>query len=85
MAWEVPIVVGSQGVSPDPENVSTVQQLQPPKMVRQTRAFLGYVGYYRQFIKDFVKIAKPRLLMGTGHSGRWVSPQLNEVLSLRLF
>jgi len=30
-----------------------------PKMVRNVRKFLGLVNYYRQFVKDFVKIARP--------------------------
>jgi hypothetical protein len=31
----------------------------PPKFVHQIRGFLGLVGYYRPFIPDFSRIAKP--------------------------
>jgi hypothetical protein len=31
----------------------------PPKSVHQIRSFLGLAGYYRQFIPDFSRIAKP--------------------------
>jgi hypothetical protein len=31
----------------------------PPTSVHQIRSFLGLAGYYRQFIPDFSKIAKP--------------------------
>lgn len=51
--------VSHQGVSPDPDKVSAVQEWQTPRTVRQVRSFLGFVGYYRRFIKDFSKIAKP--------------------------
>ena len=34
-----------------------------PKVLKQVCAFLGLVGYYRKFIKDFAKIAKPLTLL----------------------
>ena len=37
--------------------------MNPPTMPKQVRAFLGLVGYYRKFIKGFVKIAKPLTLL----------------------
>jgi len=30
-----------------------------PKNVREVRKFLGLVNYYRRFIKDFAKVARP--------------------------
>ena len=37
-----------------------------PKTVYDVRAFLGFVGYYRRFIKGFSKVALPlrNLLIG---------------------
>lgn len=61
--------VTCKGVSPDPEKVAAVQSWDTPKTVRQVKSLLGFVGYYRCFIKDFSKIAKPlELLRGTGRS-----------------
>jgi hypothetical protein len=39
--------------------LETVQQLPPPTDVKSLRSFLGHVGFYRRFIKDFSKITKP--------------------------
>ena len=33
--------------------------MHPPKMPKKVHAFLGLVGYYRMFIKNFAKISKP--------------------------
>ena len=37
--------------------------MHPPKMPKQVHAFLGLVGYYRKFIQNFAKIAKPLTLL----------------------
>lgn len=68
--------VSQKGVAPDPEKVSAVREWEPPKTVRQVRSFLGFVGYYRRFVKDFSKIAKPlnALLVGTSRSRGRGSP-----------
>ena len=34
-----------------------------PRTPKQVHAFLGLVGYYRKFIKNFAKIAKPVTLL----------------------
>lgn len=35
-----------------------IENLQPPKAVREVRSFLGHTDFYRIFIKDFSKITK---------------------------
>ena len=37
--------------------------MHPPKMPKQVDAFLGLVGFYWKFIKNFAKIAKPLTLL----------------------
>ena len=36
-----------------------IANLPPSKCVKDIRSFLGHEGFYRRFIKDFSKIAKP--------------------------
>ena len=52
-------VISADGVSCDPEKVKAVQSWLPPKTVKQVRAFLGTVGYYKRFIKGYADMARP--------------------------
>jgi hypothetical protein len=51
--------ISKDGISVDPSKVQEVMDWKPPKSVHQIRSFLGLAGYYRRFIPDFSRIAKP--------------------------
>ena len=46
-------------MSTDPKKVEAVLDWPVPKTVSDVRSFLGFVGYYRRFIKGFSGLAKP--------------------------
>ena len=43
----------------DPEKVAAVSKTKTPRTIKELRAKLGLVGFYRRFIQDFGKIAEP--------------------------
>jgi hypothetical protein len=51
--------ISKDGISVDPSKVQEVMDWKPPKSVHQICSFLGLAGYYRRFIPDFSRIAKP--------------------------
>ena len=48
-----------RGIEVDKVKIDVIEKLPPPVNVKGVRSFLGHVGFYRWFIKDFSKIAKP--------------------------
>lgn len=51
--------VSEDGVRPNSEKIETIKNWPLPRCEKDVRQFLGMLGYYRRFIKDFAKIVKP--------------------------
>ena len=49
--------VSERGIEVDRAKIEVIEQLPPPTNVKGVRSFLGHVGIYRIFIKDFSRIA----------------------------
>ena len=68
--------VSKEGIWPSKENLKAVAEFTPSRTYTEIQAFLGLVGYYRQFIKGFTHIEQPLYehLSGEGASKKkeWV-------------
>nr|GEX18290.1 reverse transcriptase domain-containing protein [Tanacetum cinerariifolium] len=51
--------ISKSGIEVDIEKVDVIAKLPHPTIVKGVRSFLGRVGFYRRFIQDFFKIARP--------------------------
>ena len=52
-------MVSQKGVEPSASHVSIIKDWPLPLNRTQVRAFLGKIGYYRRFIRDFAALARP--------------------------
>ena len=51
------------GLEVDQAKVYVIRTLMPPTTVKGVRSFLGYIEFYRTFIKYFSKIARPLCIL----------------------
>ena len=64
-AWKVRkigflgVVIGPNGIEMEEGKVDGVLSWPEPKNVKDVRKFLGLANYYRRFIKDFTRVARP--------------------------
>ena len=53
------VIMGQGKIKIEEDKVAGVLNWSIPKIVRDVRKFLGLANYYRQFVKDFAKLARP--------------------------
>ena len=51
--------ISARGIEVDKAKIEAIDKLPPPSSIKGVRSFLGHVGFYRRFIKDFYRISKP--------------------------
>ena len=69
-------LVGENSLSPLDDKVKAICNAETPKTKRQVRSFLGLIGFYRRYVKDFAKLAAPLCALTKKHSPnkiRWTT------------
>ena len=56
-------ILGKEEIKPVPAKTEAIKVMHPPVNPKQVRTFLGLVGYYRKFIRNLAKIAKPLTML----------------------
>lgn len=54
--------ITGEGLKPNMDKIAALKKFPLPKTQKEIKSFLGLVGYYRKFIKDFAKLTKPLTL-----------------------
>lgn len=62
-------IVSRNGLKPNPKKIESIQNYPEPSSLKELRAFLGLSGYYRRFVKNYSKIAKPLTKFLKGENG----------------
>ena len=77
-------VVSRDGVSADPDKTKKVATWPIPNSIKEVQKFLGFASYYRRFIQDFAKIAKPLHRLTEGSTPfKWTAECHTAFLDLR--
>jgi len=53
------VIIGPNGIEMKKEKVDRVLSWLEPKNIKDVRKFLDLANYYRRFIKDFARVARP--------------------------
>ena len=52
------IVLG-EGITPMPEKLACIKDMPPPRIPKEVKQFLEFIGYYRKFVPRFSDLARP--------------------------
>ena len=52
-------IISTDGIQVDPEKIEVIQAWKPPTTVKGVQSFLGFCNFYRRFIQDYGRIARP--------------------------
>ena len=56
-------IVSTKGIEVDPEKIVVVRDWQAPSTVKGVQGFLGFCNFYRRFIREYGRIARPLTLL----------------------
>jgi len=56
-------IITTEGIEVDPEKIAVVKDWKPPQTVKGIQSFLGFCNFYRRFIQDYGRVARPLTLL----------------------
>jgi len=78
------VIIGPEGFRMEKKKVEGVMNWPISQCIKDIQKFLGLVNYYRQFVKDFAKIAKPLYqLVRKDKKWKWKGKQEEAFIKLK--
>lgn len=63
-------VITPDGIRPNAKKVEAIKKILPPENLKALKSFLGMTSYYRKFIRDYAKVAKPLTNLTRGENAQ---------------
>jgi len=64
-------IIGREGVKMSKDKVDTVLKWKTPESLAEVQSFLGFANFYRRFIKDYSRVARPLTELTKKTAGKW--------------
>jgi len=64
-------VIGREGIKMSQEKVEAILSWRTPESLADTQSFLGVANFYRRFIQDYSRIARPLTELTKGEGKNW--------------
>jgi hypothetical protein len=77
-------LVGKGGVRVDPKKIEAMKDWPHPKTVKRLCGFLGLIGYYRKFFKNYGNIAAPLTTLLKKNSFNWTPAAAQAFQTLKM-
>jgi hypothetical protein len=68
----------------DPKNIEAMQHWHHPKTLKILHGFMGLTGYYRKFVKNYVKIVPPFTALLKNNSFTWTQTTAQDFETLNM-
>jgi hypothetical protein len=52
-------IVSTEGIEADPDKIAVVRDWHAPTTIKGIQGFLGFCNFYRRFIKEYGRVARP--------------------------
>jgi hypothetical protein len=64
-------IVSHEGVKVDPNKIKAMMDWSIPKTLKNLRGFLGLIGYYRKFVRNYGRITTPLMTLTKNDAFSW--------------
>jgi hypothetical protein len=68
-------IISTKGIAVDPDKISAIMKWKRLTRVKELQSFLGFCNFYRLFIEDFSRVAKPLHRLTAAIKWEWTQEQ----------